>query len=400
LENKSSNEFNFLKGISLFKTLRKNICLNLFYSSRSLDAKLSDDRTFVNSFSTSGLHRTENERNKIGKWDTDILGIVVNNTFSIINTQLSFIKTDQGLPFRNIDQDQYHLSFSYSGKMKSLLPGGEIALFQNKYPAIQQTLNFTHENTNYDIIIYYYHPQYFALFGKSFASMSEIPQNKIGIAFLLNHRFTKGTKIGAYAHFYRDAHNGEELPFFNRNYFLEISQKIQNRQIKIQFKQKYRKNRTLIISDRNKMIQTLRLSYFLNLSQRFLIQNRAEFSRANPLDKLNRYYGVLIYHQLNWQINRSWRILTRWTTFDIPDYDLRLYETEPDLPGIFRTTLLYNRGYKMIFLVRWLPVKNIQFDLKYQQRFYPDLKKIGSGWDEFNSNRIHEIKLSFILRYN
>jgi hypothetical protein len=398
-ENKSSNEFQFLRGISLSKILSHNHSLYIYYSKKPLDAGISSDHTHIQTISTTGLHRTENEIKKSGCWDTELFGFTWYNFSPNISTQLSLVQTNYSLPFQTLDRNQRHISLFLNGGWGNLRSAGEICIFQNKYPAVQQYFHFDFKKGNYDVVTYYYHPRYFALFGRSFASLSSIPENKFGTAFILRYTFITKAVIGAYAHFYKDNLNGLELPFLNRDFLVEITQKSGKQQIKFQYKQQYRKNSREVVND-EKIRRSLRLSYDLNMSKKFHIQNRLELRWATPLDPVRHPYGISFYQQIKWNFFNQWWLLTRWTTFDVPDYDLSIYEYEPDLPGTFKTTLLNDRGYKIIFLLRMFPVKSIQLDFKYFQRFYPDLKTVGSGLDKFNTNRIHEFKLSLIWKYH
>lgn len=399
LENRMSNEFNYLRGFSVQKRVGRNFSLNFFYSRRPLDASLGDDSSSVQSYSLSGLHRSENEKRKAGIWNTNLLGGVLSKTVGEANFQFSAIQTRQNFPYRSLKKDQIHLSFYYQVQFGEVHPTAELSLFQKKYPAIQQYIYISHKNTRYGMVMYYYHPRYFALFGRAFGSLSQVPQNKMGLAFIINHRFSGGRRLGGYAHFYREIRNSEALPFPRRDFMLELTQRLSGQQIKIQFKQKYRENNLTGSSEMNKRIQLLRLTHYFNSSRRLRFQNRLELHWAEPLKSVNRSYGLALYHQINFQVEKKWRIVTRWTSFDVPDYDLRMYEYEPDLPGTFRTVLLNNRGYKWIFLFRWLPTKNAQLDFKYQQRFYPDLDNVGSGLDEIHANRVHEFRMSLIFHY-
>ena len=107
--------------------------------------------------------------------------------------------------------------------------------------------------------------------------------------------------------------------------------------------------------------------------------------------------GINIYQQLEWTLPK-WRLVARWSNFDIPTYDLRIYEYETDLPGNFRSQLLNERGNKVFFILRWIPGDRIQWDLKYGQRYYPDQVTMGSGPDRIDHKRELEIKLSLIWK--
>jgi hypothetical protein len=82
----------------------------------------------------------------------------------------------------------------------------------------------------------------------------------------------------------------------------------------------------------------------------------------------------------------------RWTQFEIPDYDYRLYEFENDLPGNFRNVLLNSRGFKWFFLISYKFVSKWNVALKYRETHYPDEVILGSGLDTVLGNRRREVR--------
>jgi hypothetical protein len=108
--------------------------------------------------------------------------------------------------------------------------------------------------------------------------------------------------------------------------------------------------------------------------------------------------ALSFFQQIEWNIVNC-RIIFRWTTFNIPTYDLRIYEYENDLPGNFRSVLLNGRGYKYFLLVRWSRFPQLNVDVKYGQRLYPDQNTISSGLNEISGNRVHDVRLSVTVKF-
>ncbi len=398
-ENRSSSESGFLRGIASSFQITSHFSANIFYSKSNLDATISDDDSLATSVFVSGLHRTENERSKINTLGEQIIGGTINAELNDAEVQLSAIQSKYNPSFKDNKSVQNHISISYEVSAGNLRPAGEMVLYQNKFPAVQQYLYIFGEKMRYELAGYYYHPKYFASRGRAFGSLSQSPDNKKGAAIFLTYKLAPDTRIGGYAHFYQKVHDSQANPFFRRDYLIQIKQKLWHQWFRIQYRQKYRENDIEQNNELQKILRSLRLEQKTKLNRFVRLQNRLELHWANPLDKNHRYYGISLFHQLTWQYFEPLRIIARWTTFDVPDYDLRIYEFEPDLPGNFRTVLLNDRGYKVLFLIRWRPISKIQLDFKYQQRFYPDETTVGSGLDEFETNRIHNFRLSFIWRF-
>ncbi len=397
--NRSSNEIGYLRGIALQTQIRRSAQLQFFYSKRNLDANFSDDGRSVTSLYASGLHRTETEKSKIGVLQENLWGISAQKEFSALRFQLSTILTRLTHPYQDYGTSYHHLSLSYNWSNGAVRPGGELALFQGKFPAIQQYLYFNEGKMKYEMAAYYYHPEYLALRGRAFGSLGAMPMNKAGAAIFLAYRISAGTQIGGYMHYSRKLLDYEANPFLDRNYNLEIRQRFGSLWFKIQYWQKYRENDVEDAYELNKRLRGARLGIGLKLDKNLNFQNRVEIRWADPMTANSRYYGTSLFHHVNWQATRRVKIVLRWTSFDIPDYDLRIYEFEPDLPGSFRISMLNDRGYKWLALIRLKPNDHIQFDLKYQQRYYPDLASIGSGYDEIDANRLHDFRISVIWKY-
>lgn len=398
--NRGTNEFHFLRGVVLQQRVPGAGYLNLFYSRENLDATLSPDSQSVSSFYTAGLHRSETEQAKKGNLQLVLYGA----SFRSHLGKLQFQFTPVISKFEPLYQDfsptrsLFSLSYRFSGG-SAVRHAGEVVLSQGKFPAVQQYLIFRSQKIRYQVTGYYYHPSYFALFGRAFGALSRTPQNRLGTALMAEYRFSSATRVGGYAHFYRKIRSSESNLFVFRDYLLEVSQRFAGQMVKLQFRQKYRENDVENSPALEKKIYSLRLSYYLRAGKKLRLQNRIELRWAKPLIRLNRYYGFSMFHQAEWNPGQQLRLIARWTSFDVPDYDLRIYEYEPDLPGSFRMMLLNNRGYKWFFLLRWHPAGFVQLDFKYQQRTYPELKTIGAGADEISGNRTHEFRMSLILKY-
>ena len=397
--NRGTNEFHFLRGVVLQQRLPGIGYLNLFYSRKNLDATLTPDSQTVNSVYTAGLHRSETEQAKKGNMQLVLYGASFRSHLGKLQFQLTPVLSKFDPPYQDFSSTRSLFSLSYRLSEGTVLPAGEVVLSQGKFPAVQQNLIFRNDKIRYQVSGYYYHPAYFALFGRAFGALSRIPQNRIGSALMAEYRFSSATRVGGYAHFYRKIRSSESNRFVFRDYLLEVTQRFPGQVLKLQFRQKYRENDVENSQALEKKIYSLRLSHYLRAATKIRLQNRIELRWAKPLDRLNRYYGFSMFHQVEWKPKRQIRLVARWTSFDVPDYDLRIYEYEPDLPGSFRMMLLNNRGYKWFFLLRWRPAVFVQLDFKYQQRTYPELESIGSGADEIGSNRTHEFRMSLILKY-
>ena len=92
---------------------------------------------------------------------------------------------------------------------------------------------------------------------------------------------------------------------------------------------------------------------------RFNIEKRADrFSAGCRLEKIhaspdeNDYRGYLLSW---WMIARAFQgeLRFRITGFDCPDYSCRIYQYEPDVPGLFKVPFYYGSGKRLALRYRW-----------------------------------------------
>jgi hypothetical protein len=133
------------------------------------------------------------------------------------------------------------------------------------------------------------------------------------------------------------------------------------------------------------------------LSKQLLLTHRIEASWVNPPVETGKKYGISFYQDIRYRPLQNLNIQFRWTQFEIPDYDYRLYEFENDLPGIFRNVLLNKRGFKWFFLISYKFAVKWNTALKYRETYYPDELMLGSGLDTVAGNRRREIRARFQL---
>jgi len=395
--NHSTQEAGYLRGISLEYQVRSSLRFDIFYSSKSMDASISQDSHYVQSIYSSGLHRTTNEKEKLKRVKTTLWGICLNTHFSIIRMQTSAILNrfqpslkDQQLPLN-------YVSHSYQIHLGSLKPAGEFALFSGKYPAFQQHLYFSEGALKFEFSGFYYHRNFFAQFSRGFGSFQSPASNRMGAAAVLLFRFNQSLKIGTNFYIQRKIYDSQYDPSIYRDYAFELRYKKKKNHLSLRWRLKIRPG-DADISEKEKSYHACRLNHIYKATRNLRLHHRVESHWTESYLSFSRNTAISIYQQVDWQM-MPWKFFFRWTTFEIPSYDLRIYEYETDLPGNFRSVLLNGRGYKFFVIVRWARLENLQINFKYSQRLYPDQYSIGSGLDEVPSNRVQEFRLSILLKY-
>lgn len=395
--NKSSIESGCLRGLSFSYQFLPQKIINFFYSHNYLDGFLAEDHRYFTSVITSGLHRTEREIENKRNVSEQLMGFSLVTRFGDFDTQIGLIFQHHEPYYKKFPHNYSYQSMAYLKRGENFQPGGEYVLLAQKFPAFQQSLYFQNNQVKFEWIGYYHHPRYVAWHGRAPGSMSSIPGNRVGSAVILNYRLISTFYMGGYIHFYRNVQLANEVHVVKQDYVFEAGHRFNHQQIRLKFQKNYRPLNSPEMSQFEKSREVIQIDYNFQLVDRFEVKNRMQLSWAKPLAMLNRFYGTAIRHQISWK-NKYIKITCRWSEFDIPDYDLRLYDTEPDVSNVYRSDLLSERGIKFLFLFQINIKSKIEFDLKYQQRYYPDMKIVGSGWDAFPTSQIHEIKFSVLGR--
>jgi hypothetical protein len=395
--NQSTREVGFMRGISVEYQILPALRFDLFFSANHMDASISDDGHSLQRIDYSGLHRTDTEKKKLRKLKTSSWGICLNTQFSAFAMQISGI-LNRFQPGLQIQQsDLHYISHAYQLQFGSLRPAGEIALFSGRYPAFQQHIYYSEGPIQLEVSGFYYHRNYLAQFGRGFGSFQTPASNRLGSATILLYQFIPTLQIGAHLYIHKKIFDSRDNLFVSRDYAIELRYKGKKQRLRILWKMKIR----MVNLDQNsqeKNIHSCRMEHVFEPTKRIKLRHRLESRWSQSHLSFPKGTAISLYQHIDWRI-RSWYFSFRWTTFEVPDYDLRIYEYETDLPGNFRSILLNGRGYKFFAILRWLPFKNYRIDLKYSQRLYPDQNSVGSGLDEIPSNKIHEFRLSIVLKY-
>jgi len=395
--NQSTHETGFLRGLSLEYPFGTHVKFDCFFSRRNLDGSLTSDRRFILSLDHSGMHRTETEKLKANQVSSTVWGASIHTRSPVLSTQTAIVMFHFYPSFRDTDLRMRYLTHTVQIQAGLLKSSSELALFAEKFPAIQQHFSYSEGKVHFEFSGFYYHPRYFAPFSRAFGAFQAPVSNEIGSASVLFFQLNRIVKLGSYFFIRRKVYDSHADPFTLRDYAFEIKYKKDPHWIQIQWKLKYRAGEFTPIPE-ERSIHAFRVDYITSKNKNISLHSRLELR----WDKINLSFakstGISFFQQINWDL-LSWHIIFRWTSFDVPRYDLRIYEYENDLPGNFRSVLLNGRGYKYFLLIRWVKFSKFQIDFKYGQRLYPDQQTISSGLNEIPDNRVHDFRLSLIMKY-
>ncbi len=406
----SVDENAFFRGALWEVDLSPGTNLLLAYSRHNLDATLSDDGAIVTSFFSSGLHRTDSEQLKKHRVSETAWMGIIRRQWGEVQTGLQVARFRYSRPVRlemgDLTAGPTYLSGFYAGRTSLLDLRGEAAVRDGKFPALQQSvlLHLPDPRFRYGAVVYYYHPRFWSFHGRALGQVSQSPANELGLMVSATAGIFSTTEVSAYAFIQRPAHASNEFSFLKRTQQVQIMQKLGRTILSARLTRRIRRQ-TDAATGFQPLAQGERVSHILRvhlqspLAPMLQLQHRVEISRANPSSNRNRRYGVALYQDVRY---RPWQHLSlqfRWTQFDIPDFDYRLYEFENDLPGNFRNILLNGRGFKWFFLAIYEFARKWRFSVKYRHMVFPDENQLGSGRDTVLGNQKRELRMQLQVLY-
>jgi hypothetical protein len=108
----------------------------------------------------------------------------------------------------------------------------------------------------------------------------------------------------------------------------------------------------------------------------------------------------LLYHEIRLQPKAWLQLDARYTQFDSPSHETRLYAYENDLRYQFSVSQWQGQGHQYYVLLNIRPsTTKLQIQLKYSQAEYPGQSAIGSGPTQVLGPTKREIKAQILLRW-
>jgi len=147
----------------------------------------------------------------------------------------------------------------------------------------------------------------------------------------------------------------------------------------------------------NQTRQTLRLHGEYEANRRLRLRARVEGSRYVEAGG-EAALGVLVYQDVRWQALDAVRLDARLTFFDTDGYDARLYQYENDLTYVFSIPVLFGRGVRAYVLATVVPVEGLTLQAKYGVTVFEDVRRVSSGNNEIEGNRVRDLGVQLRFR--
>ncbi len=391
--------------------------LAVWFSSRREDATLTASGQ-VRGFYTSGLHRTQRERAKMGRARVKMAGAYLNRLLpQNVQLRIAALRVRFSPPLAKRAPDRppnWLLQGGRSTYWEASLRGVLLrfycfaeAVWQNAKPGALQA-GLLRRKKDFQWLLFYrnYRPFYDSPFAVGLSGGSAA-RNEQGWKTAWRWTPSSGTEWILAADLMRTPWRTYSLPlpqsrtqmyaqFRTRiapgySLFLRYTCSWKQEQTNLSAPSAaFRSGRFPVQVEKFRLHQDIHLRPGIKLAARFEMSRCrwSEIQRERPVTR-----GWLLYWEIGGRIARSLQLTARMTFFETQDYRTRLYQFEPSVPGILTSTLLYGRGVRFFAVFRFQPGRRLKLSGKYSSFRYENRTAIGSGWDEILSPVKHEILL-------
>ena len=377
----------------------------LFGSRAALDATpLRADA--VTALATSGLHRTASEKSKKDALTESVFGARIKY---ILSTKFAVGATFYRSRFDKtvVNPDSVRKRFDFRGRTNWVAGVdwkgsagyvdffGEIARSQSGGRAWLLGAHVDLSSVQLALVHRNYERDFQNRHAFGFGERSGPTQNERGFYLGLTYRPVRGTRLRLYYDLFSRPWRTffEPLPTDGRDFLAQLEHDFGSR-LTLAVRLAEKKNLELgpnndrAFEQRIRRRGRLQVDYRLNKNldwQSRMEYQRVDFEPVSGLGPNRTETGLLLYQQLKFRGGRG-QIVARLTFFDTDSFASRLFQYEPDLPGMVTNRALFGRGSRWFVLVRWRTLPPLEISARYSETFRDDVTSIGSGADGIATN--------------
>ncbi len=407
----STDEYNYLKGFATTIRICKPLTASVFYSYRTMDGKVVDNK--ITSIDKDGLHRSAKEAEKRNVFSMQLTGSNISYDTGGLHIGVTGIYYFFNHPYEpdlkeyskfNIRGNYfYNAGIDYKYRLKRFTFLGEAAVGKQGFAVLNQ-LRYN-VLTGYQLLLIhrYYAHNYWNLFARSFGESSTV-QNENGwyLAAIMNP-FRYWTFFTS-------------LDFFSFPWLkYRISKPSQGVDGRFQITYTPKPFLSMYVSYRYKCKERDKsgtsgeitlptyhhsVKYRLDISQRNLnlrttIDYNHFHSKGEKGSEGFQLSQSCAYTFRSFPVNVS----VQGSYFHTDDYDSRVYSFEKGLLNTFYTPSFYGKGFRYSTVIRYDLNKTCMLLAKLGQTVYQDRNSIGSGKDLIQGNKKSDLQVQLRLKF-
>lgn len=402
---KGTNENNFFRGAAVSLQLGDFI-FSTFYSKNYFDANIDSSSNLILSTPLDGFHRTESEKKKRksavetfygARFDFMLSDDIINAGFLYYQSKFSNAFTPAAAFDLAVDKFNF-TSFYYDLHLGKINLFGESAFDGRSLASIANASFSFGRNFAFIVSVRSYPHNFRSVHSYAFGENSGSTKNEVGIysGFQLN------TWLGE-INFYIDQFKFPAATFENSlpSSGSEILINLRSRPFhKTETILRYKYEKKEVTEDIGnlktvvpRIRQLIRGEVIYNLSKKLRLKTRAEFNNFQISEINIDETGIMIFQDVRLLLLKNLSLESRFAAFQTKSFNSAIYEYESDLAGILSNVALYGSGVRWYLLVKYKPITNISFAMKYAETYKPMEKNLGSGLSEILNNVDNKISL-------
>jgi hypothetical protein len=374
---RSTREFQYMRGTALRYRLR-NFQLTAFYSSKNIDANVVDtisDELVVSSLQTSGLHVSTSQlanknsihENVIGghlQYQLKSLKIGLYSLHDFIDARL--ISELDTLPIRW--NSSMGLNHSYTKRNVHIF--GELANRDQNWTFLQGALLAVSKNLTISSVYRNYSSLFDSRFSNAFSEQSLVGNEK-GLYLGFKLKLVRKTTLSVFS---------DRFSFPERKYLVDAPssgtdgmlqlEHHPSKKLNFQFRYNWQeKEQNLYDGIGLDDIEVEKSNqYRLQLSYEHL---NFRFKNRISLKTVSQSQGSLVFQEIRYKTLESrWSASFRYSVFDTPDYETRIYAFEPDVLYSFSVPAHYGSGHRYLLLFSYKIASSLSTWVRFSQTIY------------------------------
>jgi len=417
----SSSELVSLRGAAFHSSIRQTEVYT-FYSSASRDVYI-DDLGQVTGFRTSGYHRTETENSGKNRLNETVRGFRIKYDapyYVMLGITGAAVRYSSGI----VQDDSKFMTFAFSGNklrtagadisfnVKNMRFGAEYGVSDPGTAGFVSGITWSDGPTVVGLLYRDYARDFYSPFGSSFSDRWSEIRNERGLYFGLKHRLDNGIIVSLYVDNFENPWRSVSVPVNQKksDLFFQIRKRFASQcDIVVNWKRRTGPEACEYLSDSGISLTTyedvasdrLRIQGSRQINSRFHLFSRLELLNEYCMDADNgkifggfENTGMLASIRVRTLIKEHSGLNAGLTAFSTGQ--MRSYQYETDLPGLFTMKQFSGRGERLAFIF-FRKYRIGQINAKYAIIHYTDRDYIGQGGTRINKNFVQEIGLQLDL---
>jgi hypothetical protein len=394
----STNETDFFRGVA--STFRwKDVCANLFYSSRQHDATVEEDR--ILSFKIDGFHRLSGDREKMQAAKVQVYGGNIRYATPRIVLGVTALTYRYGGNLSVQPDEKPYNQFYFRGSQNAnasvdyLLTNtrvklyGETAVSKNGAWATLNALQWMPASYITGLILHRFYARDFQAYYSHTFAQNSLAQNEQGFYAGLQVTPADRWKLTGYADFFHFpwAKYGVDTPSSGVEYMAQGDYSEGNN-LAIYLRYRYRRKETNLTTTADEFSENLVLPYgrhrircqmiYMPLPE-WLIRPAIDISLYAE-DQSRESRGWMLSQNIAWKPGQGPLQADLYLAyFCTDDYNSRISSYEKKLLYMYNTSFFYGQGTRLAAVARYFVMKKLSLSTKVGWSHYLHAKTIGSA---------------------